>query len=84
LPPMIAEDYQKLKQALEDRRREADQAQGAARLAQKQLRDEFGCSTPAEAEALLAKLERKEKAAQEEYEAALRRFNKRWPDVLHF
>lgn len=74
--------YNRLKTAVDAKQKEADQCQGAFDLAMKQLKTDFDCDTIEEAKAKLARLEEKETAAKEAFEAKLTEFQKEWGHVI--
>lgn len=76
--PITEEQFRRLKREVEDAKSESDQAQGALKQLMKRLVDEFGCSSAAAAKDELAKLERKEKKAREEFETAVAAYEEKW------
>lgn len=72
--PLDLTTFQKLQNAVDEKQRQADRAQGAYDQAMAQLKTEFGCATLADAKTKLAELEKQEKAATAAYEKALAAF----------
>lgn len=77
------EDLTNLKNKIDWAKQEAARAAGALDQVMQRLREEHGCGTLDEAKALLAKLNRKEKKAGEEFDTALKEFNKEFGDLLN-
>ena len=71
-----------LKGKVESLQREADKAAGQFEACKKRLKDEFGCDSLKEAEALLEKMTRETQGLEKEVEQALEKFKKEYADVL--
>ncbi|HUW45948.1 MAG TPA: hypothetical protein VMW50_09165 [Dehalococcoidia bacterium] len=78
----IMTDLEAIKRKSENMRQERDRAQGRLEEAQKRLKAEFAVDSIEEAQKLLKKLTKKEDAAREEFELALKEFNDKWGDEL--
>ncbi len=78
---MDLEKYQALKARVDELQSEKLRAQGALQQIKKQLVKEFGCNL-AEAESLLADLEKEHKQMEKEFETELKRFEKQWGELL--
>lgn len=76
------EEYNRIKKAADDRRKEVDQAEGAYNQLLKDLKEEFGCDSIEAAEAKLVELEVQEKAAEEAYQTELTTYKEKWGDLL--
>lgn len=74
--------FEQLKERAERYRREADKAEGALTQALARLKEEYGCGSIEEAEALLVDLEQKAKKAEERCVRMLHEFEKKWGDKL--
>jgi hypothetical protein len=79
---MTPKEYERIQNKITSLRKEADQATGRLQQLMERLEKEHGCKTVKQAEKLLAKLEKEEAAAEQEYEAALRDFEKQYGDKL--
>ena len=75
-------EYQRLQRNVEEKKREADKAEGAFDAALKRLKDEFDCASPEDAKKLLAKLTREAEAAEQEFEELFEQLQKDFPDVV--
>jgi len=75
-------EYTKLQKAVEAKKSEIDQAVGARDQTVKQIKDEFGCNSFAEAKKLLADLEEEEKKAAAAFEKKLKEFKDEWRTVV--
>lgn len=71
-----------LKKKVEELQRRADKAQGALDGLVRRLEEEFGCSTLEEAQILLEEFEQEEKDAEKAFKKAMRKFQKKWGDLL--
>ena len=67
-------EYQRLKDEVDTKQREADRASGAFDEAVKKLKSEFGVENIEEAKELLAKLEKQETEAAEAFDKKLKEF----------
>lgn len=76
------EEYRKLRKDAETARREHDEAVGQLNAAKEQLKTSFGCDTLEEAEVLLKKLRKEEKALGEAFEDAVAQFKEAWAERL--
>lgn len=79
--PTTVEKYQRLKQNAEAAQREADQAEGAFKNQVKQLKDDFGFNTYAEAKEALRGMETELSKLEETLAAKIAAFEKEFPDV---
>lgn len=79
---MNLERYTKLKSEADQRRREADRAEGALQQLMGQLERDFGCRTLEEADARLAELEEEARGLEEQFDAALAAFEREWGERL--
>lgn len=75
-------EFTKLKEEVENLKRQEAKAQGALGQLQSQLKKEFGCATIKEAKKLQLKLEKELEKAEKEYEVALKEFRNKWKDKL--
>jgi hypothetical protein len=75
---MNLRDFTKLKATVESLQSEADRLEGMRRQQLKSLKDEHGCRTVEEAEALLAKLEKEKDKLEREAERAAGKFEKEY------
>lgn len=73
---------QQLKDKVENLQKKADRASGALDQIMEQLRKEFKVNTIAEAEKLLAKLQREEEKESERLEKELEQFEKEYGEKL--
>jgi outer membrane protein TolC len=79
---IVLDDFDKLKAKVERLKAEKERAEGARDQLLRTLKEEFGCKSLQEAEALLAKLQSEETAALKKYNSYRTRFEKRWRKVL--
>lgn len=79
---MNLQEYQRLKSAVDARRREADRAEGSYNSLLERIKKEFSVNSIEEAKSLLADLTAKEAKAQDAFDSALSKFKKEFPDVL--
>lgn len=79
---ITVKEYQRLKEAVEQKEKEVQRAQGAYDEGLKRLKTEFGCEDVQQAKEKLARLEQKEKDAFESFETKLEQFKKDFGDVL--
>jgi CHASE3 domain sensor protein len=77
-----AEQLQEIQSRVAARKREVDKAQGSLDAETRQLKEDFGCSSLADARAKLAKLREEEAKALEEFEALRAKFEKDYAHVL--
>lgn len=75
--------YTKLKTAVDEKQKEAERASGAFEQAMKQLKADFDCDNVDEAKELLAKLERKEAAAEADFATKLKEFQKEFGHIIN-
>lgn len=75
-------EYQRLQRNVEEKKREADKAEGAFEAALKRLKDEFDCATAEDAKKLLAKLTREAEEAEREFEELFDQLQKDYPNVV--
>lgn len=75
------QEYQRIKTAVEQRRREQDRAQGSYDTTLRRICDEFKVASVEEAKALLAKLTSDEEKAQKAFDTAVSKFKEAHPDV---
>ena len=78
---MNLREFTDLKARVEQLQSLADQAEGAVALSRKRLKEECGCSSLKEAEALLAKLERSVAKQEKDHERGVREWEKTWKHV---
>lgn len=79
---MKLKDYQKLKQAVEQKNRNHEQAEGVVAHLEQQLLKKFGCKNLAEAKKLYAKKQKKEAEAELAYEDTYAKFHKKWKHLI--
>ena len=72
------EQFQALRQEVDEAKSEADRAQGALDQLNVRLRDEFGCRTLKEAKTKLSELQDQQAAAEKEFDTALKEYEKKW------
>lgn len=72
----------KLKEQVESLQREADRSEGALEGVMSRLKDEFGCETIEDAEALLKEMKKKLRGTEERLDAEVEGFEKKWGKVL--
>lgn len=75
------QEYQRIKGAVEQRRREQDRAQGSYDTTLRRICDEFKVGSVEEAKTLLAKLTADEEKAQKAFDSAVSKFKENHPDV---
>lgn len=75
--------YQRLKERVDELRREKDRASGVVSTIKDTLREEFGVSTLKEAKAKLQELKEEQTEAEAEYETRLKAFEKEFGEVLN-
>jgi multidrug resistance efflux pump len=80
--PIDLNRYKKLKDEVANAQRVADRAQGALSQVMASIKEEYGCDTLPEAEALLKTLEKKAAKSEKEYHDALTEFERDWGDKL--
>lgn len=78
----IAQKLQQVQDKVAARSREVDKAQGALDTVTKTLKEEFGCTSLADAKTKLSELEAREKELTEELTEAVAKFEETWKDVL--
>lgn len=71
-----------LKSKIDKAEKEYLMAQGALEEIKQNLKKEFKCSTLKEANALMRKLRKKQKAAEKEFNTGLEKFEEEWKDIL--
>jgi len=76
------EKFAALKKKVATMQRNADKAQGALDRLQSELEEEFDCKTIEEAEKLLKRLVKDEKAAGKAFSKALAKFEEDWSEDL--
>ncbi len=72
----------KLKEIVAELQSNADKAQGALDRVLWQLKNEYDCDSVDDAVAILKKLRDKEEAAEKAFDEAMRKFEKKWGDLL--
>ncbi len=72
----------RIKERVEEMKRDADKAEGALQRIEEQIREEFKCKDLDAACDLLDVLEVQEKDAEEAFDKAQRKFEKKWGDLL--
>lgn len=75
-------NHEKLKSKIDELKTKAAKASGVLSTLMKQLKKEFGCNSLESAEALLARLEKKEQADLHQLEDDLDQFEQEYKDVL--
>lgn len=70
--------FRRLKKEVDDATAEAQRAKGALDQMTSQLESEYGCKSPKEATALLAKLESQAEEAQKKFQRALKEYERKW------
>jgi predicted transcriptional regulator len=75
-------EFQQLKSDISRLRREADKAAGALSEQMKRLKEEYGCGTIKEAEALLKKLNVQADECEAKFRKLLKKFEDNWADIL--
>lgn len=78
----MAVDLKALREQVAALERDANRAEGALERCQKQLQEEFGCSTLSDAEDLLKEYERKARQAEKRFEREHTKFMKEWGPAL--
>lgn len=79
---MDAKKLQRLKDAADRARREADRAQGAYEQGLKELKDDFGSESVEQAERELKRLERETREEEEEADRKYAALAKKYPDLV--
>ena len=79
---MSIDKLKKLKDKVEELKREQSRAEGRLQEAQKRLKEEFNVSTLGAAKKLLKQLEVEEDLAQKEFEMAWASFQEEWEGKL--
>jgi hypothetical protein len=79
---LTVNQYEALKRKAEQAGKEAERAAGAREQLMRVLKDKYGCKSTAEAEKLLAKKQKEQKAAQEKAENLLAELRKEYADEL--
>ncbi len=75
---MNIDTYNKYKREADDAKADADRAQGAFDQLMERLKAEYKCDNAKDARKLLDDLERKKNKAEEEFEEALKDYEKKW------
>jgi len=76
------EDVEELKAIAEQRRQEADRAEGELEGLRKRLKKEFECDSIEEAEKLLEEFQEKEAKAKKDFEVSYIDFQEKWESTL--
>lgn len=79
---MNLDEYRELKKKVDKLQQRKLRAEGALDGLLKRLEDDFGVSTPKEAEKKLAELEKEAKRAEERAERAFDEFREKWDEKL--
>jgi len=79
---MSLKEYERLKTKVERLQREADRAAGIRDEKMDRLKEEFGCTSLAEARKLLKTVEQEAEEAEAKYAEALGAFKEKWEDQL--
>ena len=74
--------FQKLKEASQRAKTEADKATGVIDSNLKRLKEEFDCENIEAGEALLKKLESEESVLESEYNKSLEEFETKWGSLI--
>ena len=77
-----AKEFIRLKDRVESLQRKADRAEGALEQWRRQLHKEFDCHNVDEAKKLLVEMERQQQQLDEEYQKAVKIFERKWGDKL--
>lgn len=80
--PPTPDEFARLKERVNDLRRQRDEAAGALREVRRRMKEEFGVDTRAAAEALRKKLAREAEALGKQLDSAMAEFAKKWGDRL--
>lgn len=75
-------EYDRLKDTVDRRQKQAERAKGALQQAMKRLKDEFGVDSIQAGQALLATLTEDEKKAAKIFEKKYAEFREKWEDTL--
>jgi hypothetical protein len=75
------EKFQALKKKAQDDKTEFDRAEGALEQKMEKLKKDHGCSTTAEAEAYIAKLQKEELEIETQYNAEFDKYEAKWGKV---
>jgi len=78
----ILEKFNQLKQTVEDARQNADRAAGALEQITKTLQKDFDCKTINIANKKLKQLQKQEITAKEDFEKAMKEYEKKWKERL--
>lgn len=73
---------ERLREQVNNLKREADRAEGALQTILTRLRNEFNCNTIEEAEQLLEKLKKRLETAEENFESEIKKFEEKWHKTL--
>jgi predicted transcriptional regulator len=78
VPNLTKEEFEKLKQEVEQARTEAERAQGARDQLMARLKNEFDCDSLEDAKVKLADLKKKKEVAEKLFEKQLRQYKAKW------
>jgi uncharacterized protein YukE len=80
---MNLKEITELKEKVENAQRQADEARGEIKAAEKQLKDEFDCNSVEEAEKLLKKWQKKLEADEQTLEEEKEAYEEKYKDALN-
>jgi len=76
------EEFDRLKNTVEEAQQKADRAVGALEQITKQLKQEFDCKSIKEAEKKLLQLKKQEETEEQDFDKAMRIFKKKWGNKI--